>query len=246
MSNIIKVENVTFSYFDYPILKDISFEIREGDFVAITGANGTGKSTLLKLLLGELSPNSGTLSLFEQDIHYFKDFHKIGVVPQNGLYSKADFPATVREIVTLNLYSQIGMFRFPTKIHKKKVMDTLRLVGMDAYSKRMIGTLSGGQLQKVLLARVLVSDPKLMILDEPTNGVDAKSVVALYELLRELNEKKGLTIIMVTHDISGIRSYAKRMFCLEEGTVVELEHTQIDYELSHKHKHPNGGASCNC
>ncbi len=237
--NLIEVNDLTFSYGSEPVLYNVNFSVAKGDFLALIGSNGTGKSTLLRLLLRELTPASGTIRLFGEDIHHFKDWPKIGYVPQVGLRSVNDFPATVEEIVRANLFSQIGLFRFPQKEHFAKTQQALEMVGMEQYAKRMIGNLSGGQQQRVLLARVLVNDPELMFLDEPTSGVDANTVTSLYTLLGELNKKTGLTVVMVTHDLGRAARQVHRTLCLEEGTLVELDKAQVDEELRHKHKHPD-------
>lgn len=238
MTNILEVNNLTFSYGNEPIFNKIGFSVYKGDFVAVIGPNGAGKSTLLRLMLGELPPASGSIRLFGQDIHRFKNWPRIGYVPQAGLQSSVNFPATVEEIVKVNLFSRIGLLRFPKREHREKTLQTLEAVEMGAYSRRMIGELSGGQQQRVLLARVLVNEPEIMLLDEPTTGVDTQSVQSLYELLRQLNRKTGLTIVMVTHDIVRAVNYVSKVFCLEDGSLVELDKAQIDEELSHKHMHP--------
>ncbi len=238
MSKVIEVNNVSFSYGSEPIFSKVGFSVYKGDFVAIIGANGAGKSTLLKLLLGELAPTSGSIHLLNQDIHHFKDWPKIGYVPQNGFSANVNFPATAEEIVKANLFSQIGFLRFPKKEHMEKTKHSLELVDMAAYSNRLIGNLSGGQQQRVLLARVLVNDPEVMLLDEPTTGIDAAAVQSLYQLLTRLNRETGLTIVMVTHDIGRASSYVSKTLCLEEGSLVKLDRDQINDELSHKHKHP--------
>ncbi len=239
MKHIIEVKNLNFRYADNTILENLDFKISTGDFVSLIGANGTGKSTLLKLLLGELFTNTGEILIFNTKIQNFRDWSNIGYVPQNGLAANSDFPATVEEIVMSNLFSKIGLFRFPKKKHKELVYSTLELVGMADYSKRLMSQLSGGQLQRVLLARALVNSPKLMILDEPTTGVDSANVYSFYELLSSLNEKENLTILMVSHDIAIASNYVSRTLCLEEGSLVELEKEEIIDELEHKHKHPN-------
>ncbi|MBE6905525.1 MAG: ABC transporter ATP-binding protein [Ruminococcaceae bacterium] len=238
MPNVIEVENLSFGYGSEPIFTKIGFSISKGDFAAIIGSNGAGKSTLLRLMLGELSPLSGSLRLLGQNIRHFRDWPKIGYLPQNGLQASANFPATAREIVQANLFSQIGLLRFPKKEHREKAQRALELVGMADYSRRMIGELSGGQQQRVMLARVLVNAPEIMLLDEPTTCVDAQTVQSLYELLSQLNRETGLTIVMITHDIGRAESYVSRVLCLEEGSLVELDKTQVEEELSHKHKHP--------
>jgi zinc transport system ATP-binding protein len=241
MSNVIEATNLSFHYGNEPIFTNINFSVNKGDFVAIIGSNGTGKSTLLRLILKELTPATGKIRLFDQDIRQFKNWPDIGYVAQNVVQSISNFPATVEEIVTANLFSQIGLLRFPKKEHREKVQKALELVDMAAYSKHLIGELSGGQQQRVMLARVLVNNPKVMLLDEPTSGIDAKTIFSLYELLARLNRETGITIVMITHDIERASDYVSRVLCLEEGSLIELDKIQLNDELSHKHKHPPKG-----
>ncbi|MDR3288205.1 MAG: ABC transporter ATP-binding protein [Peptococcaceae bacterium] len=238
MLDAIRLDKVSFRYGDEPVLSDVGFTIYKGDFAAIIGSNGAGKSTLLRLILGELSLSVGRIHLFGQEARHFKEWAKIGYLPQNGPQSGANFPATAEEIVTANLFSRIGFLRFPKKEHRERARAALEQVGMAPYARKMIGSLSGGQRQRVMLARVLAGEPELLLLDEPTTGVDAPTVAALFETLTLLNREKGLTIVMVTHDISRAVAYVSRIGCLEHGSLVELDKTQIHEELTHKHKHP--------
>lgn len=235
---IIEVNNISFGYSNTAIFSEVNFTINKGDFVAIIGANGSGKSTLLKLILGELVPSTGQIRLFNEDVRHFKEWSKIGYVPQKGLSSHTSFPATAEEIVMANLFSQIGLLRFPKKEHRNKAYAALKQVGMQKYAKELIGNLSGGQLQRVMLARVMVNEPDIMILDEPTTGLDAETIKSLYQWLYKVNKETGLTILMVTHDIANVHHYVSKTLCLEEGSLVELAKEQIRQELSHKHKHP--------
>jgi zinc transport system ATP-binding protein len=238
MQKIIEAENLGFSYGGEPIFSNISFTVTEGDFVAVIGSNGTGKSTLLRLLLGELTPSAGHVRLFGEDAARFRNWPKIGYVMQAAAQRGASFPATVEEIVTANLYSQIGLFRFPRREHRELTREALAQVGMNDCSKRLFYTLSGGQQQRVLLARVLVNKPEIMLLDEPATGIDAQTTAALYELLARLNRETGLTVVMVTHDLGRSSEYATRVLCLEDGLLHELGQAEVSEELSHKHKHP--------
>jgi len=243
MSKLIEVKNLCFGYGSERILNKINFSVRQGDFTAIIGSNGTGKSTLLKLLLGELTPEEGSISLLGEDIKSLNKWYKIGYVPQNSVSNGGGFPATALEIVKANLYSQIGFMNFPKKEHTQKAIYALQLVGMENYAKSLIGNLSGGQRQRVMLARVLVNEPEIMLLDEPTTGVDVKSAEVLYELLSKLNNEKLLTIVMVTHDVARASLYVSRTLCLENGTMIELKPDQLNEELIHKHKHPEIGSN---
>ncbi|AEM21594.1 ZnuC, ABC-type Mn/Zn transport system, ATPase component [Brachyspira intermedia PWS/A] len=246
MSKIIEFKNVHFGYTSEDILKCISFDVNKGDFVSIIGSNGAGKSTILKLILGEISQFRGSIKLYEEDINKFKDWKRIGYLEQNAYSKIMNFPATVYEIVMSNNFADIGLFKFPNKTHRMKVINALELLGMEKYKNRMISKLSGGQIQRVFLARTLISEPDLLVLDEPTNGVDRETIDLIYKILQDLNKEKKVTIIMVTHDVEKMSNISNRVFCFEEGSLVELEKKQIYDELSHKHKHPNSDSVCSC
>lgn len=219
MKNIISIENLSFAYNKENVLQDIILSVDEGDFIGIIGCNGSGKSTLMKLLIGQLTPSKGKIKLFNEDLNKSNKLNKIGYVPQISLSSGATFPATVEEVVMANLYSKIGFMRFPKKEHKEKVKEALRIVNMEEYSKRLIGNLSGGQQQRVMIAKALVSDPKIIILDEPTTGIDAKSEEQLYDLLNKLNKESNITIIIVSHDFAKIQQYTNKIFVVENNKV---------------------------
>ena len=170
----IEAHNLSFSYGTLPVLENVSFAVPEGSYTALIGANGAGKSTLLKLLLGELTPTAGTLSLLGTPIRSFREWPRIGYVPQGTQAGYADFPASVSEVVSAGLYKKIGLFRFANAANRREIARALSLVGMDGFEKRPIGDLSGGQRQRILLARALVNNPSLLVLDEPMTGVDAR------------------------------------------------------------------------
>ena len=239
MVNLIEVNNLNFAYNGELILRDINFGVCSGDFVSLIGSNGAGKSTLIKLILGELEAKKGDLKIFGIAPKEFKKWYKVGYVPQKGLQSINSFPASAEEIVQANLFSQIGILRYPKKEHRLKTNHALELVGMSNYSKHLIGNLSGGQQQRILLARALVNDPEILILDEPTTGVDDSTIESFYNLIKNLNDNFGITIFIVTHDIERVSKYVSRTFCLEKGTLVELSKEEVIDELTHKHKHPS-------
>lgn len=223
MKNIISIENVSFGYNKENILNDIILSIDEGDYVGIVGCNGSGKSTLLKLLMGQLNPTKGKIKIFNEEVSKSNNLNKVGYVSQISLSAGATFPATVEEIVMANLYSKIGLMKFPKKEHKEKVKEALKIVNMEEYSQRLIGNLSGGQQQRVMIARALVSDPKILILDEPTTGIDAASEAQLYDLLEDLNKKSKITIIIVSHDFCKIKKYTNKIFVVEDNKVSLME-----------------------
>lgn len=237
MADVIAARGLSFRYGDEPVLSRVDFSLRAGDFAAVIGANGAGKSTLLRLLLGEIAPDAGDIRLFDRDVRRFKDWPRIGYVPQKGLASVSSFPATVEEIIEAHISSRTGPLRLSREARRARMRRALAWVDMEDYAKRLIGRLSGGQQQRVLLARVLAGEPELMLLDEPTAGVDAETVQALYGLLSRLNRETGLTVLMVTHDVARAAEVVSRVLCLEEGTLVELGRAQLYEELSHRHKH---------
>lgn len=242
MNKIVEFDKVYFGYTSEYILKNISFSVDEGDFVSIIGSNGAGKSTILKLILGELNQNKGDIKIFGENIKKFNRWNHIGYLEQNAYYKILNFPATVYETVMSNMFCDIGLFKFPNKNHRAKVIKSLELLGMEKYSNRTISKLSGGQIQRVFLARTLVANPKILILDEPTNGVDRETVDIIYNILSDLNKSKNISIIMVTHDIDMVSKISSKIFCFEEGNLMELDKEQLKLELSHKHKHPHNNS----
>ncbi len=219
MDSILEVKNLCFSYDKENIIDDLTFSINRGDYVGIIGRNGAGKSTLIKLMLGLLKPKSGSVNIFGKKIG--KDsLSKVGYVPQVGMSRGLDFPATVEEVVLGNAFKDIGLFRFPKKKHRDKVVRALSMVGMESFKKVRISDLSGGQQQRVMIARALVSDPEILFLDEPTAGIDYDSEENLYKLLDELNQKHDITIIMISHDISRLKIKANKIVHLHRNSMV--------------------------
>ena len=213
----LNVNNLSYKYTKDKVLEDVSLEVPRGAFLAIVGPNGSGKSTLLKLMLGLLKTQTGTIELFGENIRQFKDWQKIGFVSQKANSFNSGFPATVFEVVQSGLTKKIGLFKFASKADKQKVKKALESVGMLSYQNRNIGELSGGQQQRVFIARSLVSEPQLMILDEPTVGVDSKNVHQFYELLEKLNKKLGITLILVTHDVGTVTDKVTHVACLNKN-----------------------------
>lgn len=217
--NIVSMENITFRYAEVPFLRNMDLEIREEEYVLLTGENGSGKSTLLKLLLGELQPQDGRVQMFGKDPGRVFSAGEVGYVPQNSISHNQNFPATVEEIMMTGLYRQIGRFRLPGRIHRECVTQTLEELGMERFLKKRIGELSGGQQQRIMLARAVAGNPKLLVLDEPTAGVDAQSVKEFYRLLNELNQKRKVTILLVTHGNISECAGAHRVLKMEEGRI---------------------------
>ncbi len=218
-NTIIELNNVSFSYTTEEVVKNVSLQIHKGDYLGIIGPNGGGKSTLLKLMLGVLKPTQGTVKLFGQDIKHFKDWSKIGYVPQKT-YFDMNFPVTVEEVVAMGRYGKRGLFHFPTDKDAKKVQQALEQVEMLQFRNRQIGDLSGGQQQRVFIARALVVEPEVIFLDEPTVGVDVKTQQQFYELLRKLNGELDLTLVLVSHELDVIA---------HESTEIAYINRTLDY-----------------
>lgn len=213
---VISLKNISFKYDHKPILENVNLEIPRGAFIGLIGPNGGGKTTLINLVLGLLKPEHGTIELLNQPANTFKDWNRIGFVSQKSNAFNKGFPATVYEVVSMGLTAKIGYFKFFNKRHKLKVIEAVKQVGMEDYLHENIGDLSGGQQQRVFIARALVSDPELLILDEPTVGVDYKNVKRFYELLHELNEQENISLLLVTHDTGVMTEYATDIVCLNQ------------------------------
>ncbi|WP_347861487.1 metal ABC transporter ATP-binding protein [Salimicrobium sp. PL1-032A] len=213
---VVEMKNVSFKYEKEWVVEDVNFSIQEGQFLGLVGPNGSGKSTLVKLLLGLVKPDKGTVQVFGKPIRQFSRWEEIGYVSQKSNSFNSGFPASVLEVVKSGLVSRLGVFRFFKREHTQKALDALKIVEMEAYANSNIGELSGGQQQRVFIARALVSDPSLLILDEPTVGVDAKHVTDFYDLLGRLNRESGITLLMITHDIGTITEHATHVACMNK------------------------------
>lgn len=220
MEKVVGIKNVSFGYDNKFVLQDINLDIYEGDYLGIVGPNGSAKSTLIKLMLGLLKPQKGKIDLFGKEIDKFKDWGKIGYVSQRATSFNTSFPATVEEVVAANLYPKIGLFKSIKKIDLKRVDEVLKIVGMCDFKGRLIGNLSGGQQQKVFIARTLVSEPQIIFLDEPTGGIDLNSQMEFYRLLEKLNKEMNITIVMVSHDIGAITEKVSRVACMGDKRLV--------------------------
>lgn len=214
MNIVVEAKKLSFQYDEVPILREIDLNIYEGDFMGIVGPNGSAKSTLVKLLLGILKPQQGSISLMGQPIEEFRQWGKIGYISQRVRSFNASFPATVEEVIAANLYHEMGFLKFLRKRHQEKIQKVLEVVDMVEYKNRLIGTLSGGQQQRIFIARTLISNPKIIFMDEPLVGVDIASQEKFYTLMEKLNRQLGITLIMVSHDLGVITEHTNRVACV--------------------------------
>lgn len=199
--HIIDVSNLNFGYTSELVLKDVNLCVDEGQFICITGENGSGKSTLLKVLLGELKHFEGSIKLFGNPINSIKDFKDIGYVPQNSVMNKVAFPTTCSEMVAINLYRSFGPVKFPGKKHFERAEKALVDMGLEKYVRTPFNELSGGLQQRVMITRALINDPRLLILDEPTAGVDNESKVRFLDLLETVTQERNITAVLVSHEL---------------------------------------------
>lgn len=199
----IQVDDLTVAYNYKPVLWDIDLAIPEGVLMAIVGPNGAGKSTLIKSILGIIDPIAGTVKVFGKP--YKKQVDKVAYVPQKGSVDW-DFPTTALDVVMMGTYGSLGWLRRPGKKEKKASLEALEKVGMLAFKNRQISQLSGGQQQRVFLARALVQNASIYLMDEPFQGVDATTEIAIINILKELR-KQGKTLIVVHHDLQTVPEY---------------------------------------
>ena len=241
---VLKVKDLYFDYSDTSVLKNVNFTLYEGDFLGIIGSNGAGKSTLMKLILRTLPYYQGSISLFGTDIKKEIPRNLIGYVSQKAASFNSSFPATVKEVVMANLYSKKGLFKRYTKNDEEQFYKVIHRVGMEGCENKLIGKLSGGQQQKVFIARALISEPKLLLMDEPTVGIDSQSVVSVMEIISDLN-KQGMTIIMSNHDTPTLVDASSKLliFCSHgNGEFVDragltMEQVNQIYAGRRKHNH---------
>ena len=207
----VSINNLNFSYSQTPVLKDCNLNVDLGEFTVILGGNGSGKSTLIKLMLGELKKDKGEIKILGKNIEDYVSFKDIGYVPQINIVNKIAFPITCLELVSLNLYEEFGFIKIPKKNHYQKAKDMLKKMGMENYINTPVNELSGGLAQRAMISKAMINDPKILILDEPTAGVDKYSKDHFFETIDFLSKKFNVTIIMVTHELKEMESLNIKM-----------------------------------
>ncbi|MCX6581074.1 MAG: ABC transporter ATP-binding protein [Candidatus Aminicenantes bacterium] len=206
---ILELQGVTAGYNGQIVLEEVNLSVYEKDFIGVIGANGSGKTTLLKVILGLLSPIRGKIRFFIEDARHIKKH--IGYIPQASMFDKK-FPITVESVAISGLTASVGLFHRFSRRHRARAHEAMEQMGILHLKNRAVGELSGGQMQRVFLARALISSPKLLVLDEPNTFVDKSFEKDLYEILKELN--KEIAIILVSHDLGMISSYVKTIACV--------------------------------
>ncbi|MGL4804966.1 MAG: metal ABC transporter ATP-binding protein [Bacteroidales bacterium] len=212
MNKQIIIQNLNAGYHNKTVLNKVNLTINKGDFLGIIGPNGGGKTTLLKVILGLLKPMSGEVSFYRNNEQV--EHLQIGYLPQHNQVDK-EFPINVRELIQSGLTPKNRFLFSLSKEQKESVSDIIKLVGLSDFSESPLGELSGGQLQRALLGRAIISKPEVLVLDEPNSYLDRDFEVKLYDLLQEIN--KNSTIILVSHNISTVRSIARSLACVNRN-----------------------------
>lgn len=227
----LRVQGLSVAYQKKPVLRDISFEVPEGNLIGIIGPNGAGKSTLIKAALGLIPTLSGEVQIYGKP--YAQQRKRVGYVPQRESIDW-DFPTSALDVVMMGRYGHLGWFKRPGQHERSIAMDCLAKVGMSDYADRQISQLSGGQQQRIFLARALAQDASLYFMDEPFVGVDAATEKAIITLLNEL-KRQGKTVLVVHHDLNTVKEYFDWVMLLNVHLVasgpVEMTFTN---ELLHK------------
>lgn len=242
---------MSFSYAKAPVVVNVTFHVDGGKFVGLIGPNGGGKTTLIKLILGELTPDSGVVKVFGKLAHLMngKERTKIGYVPQK-FQVDTSFPATALEIVLMGAYSKAGFFRSAKKF-KNRALDAFEQMDIKDLAHKPFGELSGGQQQRVFVARALVAEPEILILDEPTLGFDTVALNNFFALLKNLQKERCLSIVVASHEVGLLRRYSDMLACLNRSMhwhgKTELMSDEVvqqayfcefsDYVSSHKELH---------
>jgi len=246
---IFDVQNLGFSTRDQEIVKNISFKVFHGEYIAIIGPNGGGKTTLIRLLLGLEKATNGSIKLYGVEQKKFKQWSKIGYVPQRATLVDTTFPATVLDVVNMGRTAKRSLFSLLSKEDKTIVYDVMTKMDILDLKDKMVGTLSGGQRQRVMIARALASQPEILILDEPNTGVDMHSQKNFYKLLAKLNKEEKITILFITHDVGVIADDIGRLFTINQNAIICNDPKKtlscddmsklygIDAHLIHNHKH---------
>ena len=206
---IVEIRDVTFAYNGETALEDVNFDIRQGDYIAMIGPNGGGKTTLLKLMLGLLKPDKGRIRVMGQPASHAAP--NLGYVRQD-VHIHSNFPITAIDVVLMGKLDRNKRWGRTSAANRKEAMSALERLEMADHAEKKIGELSGGQRQRVFIARALVTDPKLLLLDEPTASIDTKGQAEFFAMLKDLN--KDVTILVVSHDLFAISRYVKSVACV--------------------------------
>lgn len=219
MKNIVDFRDVTCAYDERAVLLGVNLNIRAGQFAGLIGPSGSGKTTIMRAILGGVTPRYGAVEVFGKPVTSRRTPVGIGYVPQLETVDW-NFPVTVEEVVLMGRAMQAGVWPWPSRIERNRMMAVLERLGIADLAKRHIRQLSGGQQQRVFLARALISNPRLLLLDEPTSGVDIKTRDDILHLLMDINAE-GVTILMTSHELNAVAAHLPWVICLNRQIVAE-------------------------
>lgn len=235
---VIELDGVSFAYrTGQPVLRDVDLRIEPGEFVAVAGPNGGGKTTLLRLALGLERPLSGRVLLFGEPAHFSRHRRNVGYLAQRTTL-RADLPATVLEVVSAGRVAVRGLLGMPSRSDRTSVQATIESVGLAAHASAPVRELSGGQQQRAFIAKALAAGPSLLVLDEPTAGVDAGSQEALAAFLASLHADLGTTIVYVSHEFGAVERYVERLLLVRGGITFDGHPDELPgiwHDPSHVH-----------
>jgi ABC-type cobalamin/Fe3+-siderophores transport system ATPase subunit len=219
MHHSIELKDVYVRLGHVSVLEGVDIEAKPYEFISVVGANGAGKTTLLKVVNGTLRPFKGQVSVLGHDLFRFKnlDFLRrdIGLVPQKSNSNR--FPILVEEAVLIGRYGKIGFMQRPKEVDWNKAYEAMKIAGISQFSKKLVHKLSGGERQKVALARALAQEPSILLLDEPTTYLDSKSQSEIMETIHTIHHQRGLTTLLVSHDSRLVEQYSDKIYLLKEG-----------------------------
>lgn len=220
MTEALSARGIRFGYASPPLLEDFSLDLVEGEFAGVLGPNGAGKTTLLRILAGTLRPDAGSVQLFGNDLRGMPARRRaqlLGVVPQE---SRVLFPFTALEVVLMGRFPHLGILGMENRAEEAHALDCLAQVGMRASASRSVHSLSSGERQRVLIARALAQEAKILLLDEPTTFLDLQHRVRIYEILERLNSRRKLTILTISHDLNLAARYCRRLWLIRAGKLL--------------------------
>lgn len=221
-SPVVEFQNVTVTLQRRTVLNHLNLTIEHGSFIAVMGTNGTGKTTLIRVILGLIRPQAGTVILFgAPPTGRGHHLHQVGYLPQRQRYDQG-FPISALDVAVMGRVPCIGIFHRPTATDRQEAAHTLERIGLSGeIQKRPFGELSGGQQQLALLARALCRHTRLLILDEPTTGLDVRAQQRFYDIVQELRHDLDLTVLVVSHDLAAVAAHTSRVLLVEYGRVLE-------------------------
>ena len=228
---VVSLRGVSLERDDVEVLQSIDLVVNRGDALGIIGPNGGGKTSLLRVMLGLERPTSGEVRLFGQPVAAFREWDRLAYVAQQATHFDPFFPASVVEVVLLGRVPRRGLFRWFSDEDRAAAAWAMEVCGLQGYERRRVGRLSGGEKQRVFMAKALAAKPELLVLDEPTTGVDRESQRRFYDIIRQMNTEHGITIVLVSHDLGVVSAHLHRVACLNRTLFFDGDPNTVDIDV---------------